>query len=255
MSNVQPESAATAVEASDDAALTAHNAATTANAEQASQEQATGTTTEQPTEQGTDTPQGIDALPEWAQKEIRDLRKESGGYRTKAKEHEQTAQELAAAKDAERNELVQQIAKTLGIAGSDEEQDPAKLLEAAQAERDQTAQQLREYKQRDAIRTASDTAKITDPALLEAVLRSDNAFNQLDINADDYGTQVAARIAETIELHPALAQVAPTASGVDTSTTNAGNSPKLTREDLKTMSATDINKAAREGKLTHLMNN
>lgn len=211
-------------------------------------------------QQGNDNQQqeGIDALPEWAQQEIRNLRKESGNYRTKAKEHEQSAQQLAEKKDAERNDLVQQLAKTLGLV-EEEADDPEALVKAATEreqtaaqERDDMAKQLRDYRQKDAIREAAD-GKVSDPKLLEAVLKSDNAFNELDVNADDFADQVSQRVAAAIETHPALAQVAPTASGVDTSNTNSGTAKQLTREDLKTMSAADINTAAREGKLNHLM--
>lgn len=184
---------------------------------------------------------------------VEKLRKEAASYRTRAKELEES-------KTAELDAFKQEMAKALGLV-EDATDDPAKLLEAAtkreqeiQAERDKYAAQITEYRQRDAIRTAVDKAGVTDPALLEAVLKSNNAFNQLDIDADDYTAQVAQLVTETVQQHPALAQVAPTASGVDTSTTNTGASQKITREQLANMTSEEINKAAREGKLAHLMN-
>lgn len=183
---------------------------------------------------------------------VEKLRAEAASHRTKAKEIEE-------AKASELEAFKQDMAKALGLV-EDTTDDPAKLLEAAtkreseiQAERDKYANEIREYRQSDAIRAASDTAKVTDPKLLEAVLKSNNAFTELDITTDDYGTQVAAMVAEAVQKHPALAQVAPTASGVDTSTTNTGAGQQLTREDLAKMSSTEINQAAREGKLNHLM--
>lgn len=239
MTDVNPDTTAAEEQA------TTATTATTATVEQASQELATGNTTEQ----ATDKPETFDR--DYVEK----LRAENAKYRTKAKEVE----DQFSSTKAEKDDLIQQIGKALGLV-EDQTDDPAKLLEAATKreqelaqERDQTAQQLREYKQRDAIREASDTAKVTDPKLLEAVLRSDNAFNQLDINADDYGTQVAARIAQAIEAHPALAQVAPSASGVDTSTTNTGASKKLSQEDLTRLAAQgkwdEINEAAAAGRI------
>lgn len=186
---------------------------------------------------------------------VEQLRKEAASYRTKAKELE----DQFTTTKTEKDDLIQQIGKALGLV-DDQTDDPAKLLEAATKreqelaqERDDTARQLREYRQRDAIREASTTAKITDHALLEAVLKTNNAFNALDINADDYQAQVAQFITEAVQQHPALAQVAPTASGVDTSTTNSGAKGQLTREDLANMTSAEINQAAREGKLNHLM--
>lgn len=186
---------------------------------------------------------------------VEKLRTESAKYRTKAKELE----DQFSSTKAEKDDLIQQIGKALGLV-DDQTDDPAKLLEAATKreqelaqERDDTARQLREYRQRDAIREASTTAKITDHALLEAVLKTNNAFNALDINTDDYQAQVAHLITEAVQQHPALAQVAPTASGVDTNTTNSGAKGQLTREDLANMTSAEINQAAREGKLNHLM--
>ncbi|HCG2986262.1 TPA: hypothetical protein NJV00_000854 [Corynebacterium striatum] len=209
---------------------------------------------------------GIEDLPEWAQKEIRSLRDESAKYRTRSKDAEATkADELKAAQEKaeqERNQLIQDIGKKLGLV-EDETSDPQKLIDAAvereQAaakERDQMRDTLNQYRRNDAVRAAvSKVDGTVDTDLLAAVLNSDNAFNQLDVNADDFETQVAQIVTNKIESHPSLVQATHKASGVDTSNTQRGAAKQLTREDLKSMTATEINKAVREGRVANLMKN
>ncbi|HAT1156496.1 TPA: hypothetical protein I8V45_000208 [Corynebacterium striatum] len=209
---------------------------------------------------------GIEDLPEWAQKEIRSLRDESAKYRTRSKDAEATkADELKAAQEKaeqERNQLIQDIGKKLGLV-EDETSDPQKLIEAAvqreQAaakERDEMRDTLTKYRRNDAVRAAvSKVDGTVDTDLLAAVLNSDNAYTQLDVNADDFETQVAQIVTNKIESHPSLVQATHKASGVDTSNTQRGAARQLTREDLKSMTATEINKAVREGRVANLMKN
>ncbi|MFS0027772.1 hypothetical protein ACL1G6_02475 [Corynebacterium striatum] len=209
---------------------------------------------------------GIEDLPEWAQKEIRSLRDESAKYRTRSKDAEATkADELKAAQEKaeqERNQLIQDIGKKLGLV-EDETSDPQKLIEAAvqreQAaakERDEMRDTLTKYRRNDAVRAAvSKVDGTVDTDLLAAVLNSDNAYTQLDVNADDFETQVAQIVTNKIESHPSLVQATHKASGVDTSNTQRGAAKQLTREDLKSMTATEINKAVREGRVANLMKN
>lgn len=209
---------------------------------------------------------GIEDLPEWAQKEIRSLRDESAKYRTRSKDAEATkADELKAAQEKaeqERNQLIQDIGKKLGLV-EDETSDPQKLIEAAvqreQAaakERDEMRDTLTKYRRNDAVRAAvSKVDGTVDTDLLAAVLNSDNAFTQLDVNADDFDAQVAQIVTSKIESHPSLVQATHKASGVDTSNTQRGAARQLTREDLKSMTATEINKAVREGRVANLMKN
>lgn len=205
----------------------------------------------------------VDQLPEWAQKEIRTAREEAAKYRTKAKTAAETAAEEAQSKaQAERDALIQNIGKTLGLV-EDAQQDPEALLKAATereqkaaAERDELMEKINAYRRNDAVRTAVSTVDgKVDTALLAAVLNSDNAFNQLDVNADDFETQVAQIVTNKIESHPSLVQATHKASGVDTSNTQRGAAKQLTREDLKSMTATEINKAVREGRVANLMKN
>lgn len=196
--------------------------------------------------------EGIDALPEWAQREIHNLRNGEKKYRHRAKEVEE-------ARTAELDAFKKEMAKALGLV-DDQTDDPASLLEAATkreqeiaAERDTYAKQIRDFKQADAITTAISTidGKV-DTALLNAVLKSDNALSELDVNSDEYTAQVAQIVKSTIQSHPTLVQATRSTSGVDTSRTTNGARP-LTRDDLKTMTPEDINKAARDGRLNHLL--
>lgn len=176
---------------------------------------------------------------------VEKLRAENAKYRTKAKE-------TAEAKDAERDQLIQQIGKALGFV-DDTPEDPTKLIEAATAERDQLAAQLRQYKVNDAIRNAAPTG--TDIPLLTALLNSNNSLSELDLSSDDYHAQVAQAVTTALDTHPNLrTQVVPQASGVDPTNTNSGTERKLTRDDLKNMSADEISHAMETGKLNHLLN-
>ncbi|HCD1917708.1 TPA: hypothetical protein NBI62_000936 [Corynebacterium striatum] len=232
----------------------------------AGQEPNTQAETNQPQQETNQPAGGIEDLPEWAQKEIRSLRDESAKYRTRSKDAEAAkADELKAAQEKaeqERNQLIQDIGKKLGLV-EDETSDPQKLIEAAvereQAaakERDEMRDTLTKYRRNDAVRTAVATVDgKVDTDLLSAVLNSDNAFTQLDVNADDFDAQVAQIVTSKIESHPSLVQATHKASGVDTSNTQRGAAKQLTREDLKSMTATEINKAVREGRVANLMKN
>lgn len=174
------------------------------------------------------------------------------------------ADELKAAQDkaeAERNQLIQDIGKKLGLV-EDETSDPQKLIDAAvqreqeaAKERDQMRDTLNQYRRNDAMRTAIEKVDgKVDTTLLNALLNSDNAYQQLDIDADDFDAQVAQIVNQKIESHPSLIQAIHKASGVDTSNTNRGAEKPITREDLKNMDAHEINEAVKSGKLSHLMN-
>ena len=224
--------------------------------------------TKPPAQEPVNTPEppqanSVDQLPEWAQKEIRTAREEAAKYRTKAKSAAETAAEEAQSKaQAERDALIQSIGKQLGLV-EEETTDSEALIkaavereQAAAKQRDELQEQLNTYRRNDAVRTAvSKVDGKVDTDLLSAVLNSDNAFNQLDVNADDFDAQVAQIVTSKIESHPSLIQAIHKASGVDTSNTTRGTEKPLTREDLKNMSAHEINEAVKSGKLSHLMNN
>lgn len=202
--------------------------------------------------------QSVDDLPDWAKSEIRKARDEAAKYRTRAKD---IAEEVEAKAKAERDELVQKFGKELGLI-EDTSNDPEQLLTAAQQqaesaakERDELANQLANYRRKDAVSQAlSKVDGTVDTALLQAVLASDNAYQQLDINADDFSDQVSQIVTNVIESHPSLVQATHKASGVDTSNTRSGAAKPLTREDLAGMTADEINTAVKDGRLSHLMN-
>lgn len=202
-------------------------------------------------------PSGETAQETFDREYVEKLRKENATYRTKAKEYSQQVSETAEAKEAEKNELIQQIGKALGLV--EDTQDPKALLDAATqreqeaaAERDKLAQELNQFRQQNAVQAAAPAGVDTD--LLNAVLSANKALDQLDPTADDYAQQVNAAVNAVIEKHPSLrTQAVPHASGVDPTNTNTGAQKTLTREDLNDMSAEDINKAVREGRLNHLL--
>lgn len=231
----------------------------------AGQEPNTQPETNQPQQENNQPAGGIEDLPEWAQKEIRSLRNEAANYRTKSKDVEAAkADELKAAQEKaeqERNQLIQDIGKKLGLV-EDETNDPQKLIDAAvereQAaakERDQMRDTLTKYRRNDAMRTAIEKVDGTvDTTLLNALLNSDNAYTQLDVDADDFESQVEKIVTQKLESHPSLIQAIHKASGVDTSNTNRGNQA-ITMADLQQMTSKEIYEAQKAGKLDHLYSN
>lgn len=202
-------------------------------------------------------PDTVDSLPTWAQSLIKDLRDENGKHRNKAK----TAAEEAAQREKElatqaRDQLVNDLAKALGI-GGDDEQDPQALLDAAnektadQEKRiDELLEQVNGYKREQAIDAAIGNRNV-NKRLLKAVLASDNAFDGLDVTSDNFADQVSEAVNDAIKNTPELVQATPGKSGIDP--TNTKTDQPITREDLNSMSAEDINKAVRDGRLDHLL--
>ena len=245
VSDTTAQSAAETAASAENAQAAAAEAATAAQVTpadlaQAAQEATPDTSTPaQEADAGSDTPD-IDAL----HKQIADLRKEAGKYRTRAKDAE-------AAKTTAVDDLTQKLGKALGLIG-DEQQTPDDLIAAANKQAAEAQQQLAAYRRDAAIRDAAN-GKVSDTAILTALLNQDQAFTALDPTDADYATQVAAAVTAMVDAHPTLkAQAA--ASGVDTSTTSTGTDRKITREDLAKMTPHEINAAVKAGKLNHLMN-
>ncbi len=202
-------------------------------------------------------PDTVDALPSWAQSLIKDLRDENGKHRNKAK----TAAEEAAQREKElatqaRDQLVNDLAKALGIGGEDE-QDPQALLDAAnektteqQKRIDELVSQVNSYKREQAIDEAIGNRNV-NKRLLKAVLAQDNALKDLDVDSDNFADQVSEAVNDAIKNTPELVQATPGKSGIDPTNTNSER--PITRDDLKTMSPEDINKAVADGKLDHLL--
>lgn len=202
-------------------------------------------------------PDTVDSLPTWAQSLIKDLRDENGKHRNKAK----TAAEEAAQREKElatqaRDQLVNDLAKALGVGGEDE-QDPQALLDAAnektteqQKRIDELLSQVNSYKREQAIDAAIGNRNV-NKRLLKAVLAQDNALKDLDVDSDNFADQVSEAVNDAIKNTPELVQATPGKSGIDP--TNTKSERPITREDLKTMSPEDINKAVADGKLDHLL--
>ncbi len=217
----------------------------------------TPTPADMPATNKTGEPDTVDSLPTWAQSLIKDLRDENGKHRNKAK----TAAEEAAQREKElatqaRDQLVNDLAKALGI-GGDDEQDPQALLDSAnektaeQEKRiDELVGQVNGYK-RDAAIDAAIGDRNVNKKLLKAVLASDNALDGLDVTDDNFADQVSEAVNEAIKNTPELVQATPGKSGIDP--TNTKTDQPITRDDLKTMSSEDINQAVRDGRLDHLL--
>ena len=202
----------------------------------------------------------IDSLPDWVQSHIKELSEENAKHRNKAKHAaEEAAQREKELATQARDQLVNDLAKALGI-GGEEEQDPQALLEAAnqktseqQQRIDKLVDEVNGYKRTEAVRTAVGDRKVNQK-LLNALLALDNGFQSVDPNIDGYADQVSEAVNKVIDANPEIIQVTRGQSSVDPSNTRNGENP-ITREDLKTMSAEDINKAARDGLLDHLIKN
>lgn len=202
-------------------------------------------------------PETVDSLPTWAQDLVRGLRDENAKHRNKAK----TAAEEAAQREKElatqaRDQLVNDLAKALGI-GGEEEQDPQALLEAAnqksseqQQRIDELVAQVNDYKREAAISAAIGDRNV-NKRLLTAVLKLDNAFTDVDVTDDNFADQVSEAVTRAIDENPELVQATPGKSGIDP--TNTKTERPITRDDLATMSPEEINQASRDGLLDHLL--
>lgn len=143
--------------------------------------------------QGTDTQPAddISSLPEWAQKQIRDLRAENAKDRTNAKQN--AAQE---ARDA----LAQDIGKALGLVKDDNQTpDPEQLTRQvadAQAAQKQAAIELAIYKTA-TTHEGDPTALLDSRSFLEKV-------SNLDPSAEDFQTQISDTIKQAVADNPKL---------------------------------------------------
>lgn len=172
---------------------------------------------------------------EEAQKHIKALNAESAKHRNAAK----------TAKEAQ-NELKQQILQAFG---DEQAQSPEDALKAAQEQAAQAHAELQQYKENDTLNRLVKKAN-GNPDIVIPYLRGSG--NLPDFGTDDYDSQVEKIIADTIEKQPGLrAQVAPQSSGQPSTPT--GGEARLTRADLRSMSAQEILEARRAGKLDHII--
>lgn len=183
--------------------------------------------------------------------------REAASYRTQLRRQEQANTELEE-KLSQRDEQWGRVLKALGV--DDEGQSPEERLKEAQAATEKQKQdhealerEYRAFKTRTFVANAAREAG-ADGELIADLLAGRGALDGLDLDGEDFQTQVAELVKDTVEKYPSL-------MGRKTPTVSSGNAPapagdpnqKLTREDLAKMSPAEINKAVREGKLGHLL--
>ena len=181
----------------------------------------------------------IASLPDWAQKLVKDTRKEAATYRTKAGNANEALDQTKLA-----------IAKALGLQKDD---DPVVAARTASEERDAARAQAKSVKIENAVlkaavKAGADPESLTDSRSFMAKL------SDIDPDADDFGAQVGAAIKAAVDANPALkvGGVTVTRSGGAVS----GASPavgQLSREDLKAMTPDEIVKAKENGQLNALL--
>ncbi|GAB3437456.1 hypothetical protein [Actinophytocola sediminis] len=134
-----------------------------------------------------DEPQDVASLPDWAQKQIKSLRTEAAGNRTKATTAEQTHQQTLEA-----------IAKALGLK-QDEPPDPAKLAEELTNERSSKRSALVELAvYRGAGKHDADPDALADSRAFMS------ALDKLDPSADDFPTKLGDAIKKAVQDNPKL---------------------------------------------------
>jgi hypothetical protein len=139
-----------------------------------------------------DEPQDVASLPEWAQKQIKSLRTEAAGNRTKATTAEQTHQQTLEA-----------IAKALGLK-QDEPPDPARLAEELGNERSSKRAALVELAVfRGAAKHGADADALADSRAFMQQL------DQLDPSAEDFATKLGEAIKKAVQANPKLKAAGP----------------------------------------------
>lgn len=149
--------------------------------------------------QGASATENIDGLPDWAQKIIRDGRKEAQGLR-------QTREAaIAQAKKAAADEVAQSIGKALGLV--EDEPDPvaaaaaaAEAVATASAEIAASRGEARLARVESAVLRAAPSPSIGD-ALLDSRTFAEKVA-ALDPTADDFHALVAQEVADAIEKNP-----------------------------------------------------
>ncbi|MFL1440405.1 hypothetical protein [Nocardiopsis protaetiae] len=154
----------------------------------------------------------VEDLPEWAQKLIKDTRKESGDHRVKAKEYES---KLTAAEQARQDQL-DAIAQALGLKDADKKpsvDDLTAQLTAAQQQATERDAELR----RVTVERAAEKAARTHGADVDTLLDSRTFASKLadlDPAADDFAATVSDLVKQTVDSNPKYkaAQAAVTSS-------------------------------------------
>jgi hypothetical protein len=154
---------------------------------------ATQTTTATPPPDGAPAPARIEDLPDWAQKEIRDRRKEAGDKRTALTAAEQRQQDM-----------LDGIAKALGLKTDEAPPDPAVLQQNVAQSQERITTLEGEIRVRDvelaAFRSASQLGADAAALLDSRAFVTD--LSRLDPAADDFGKQVEGAIKKAVDANP-----------------------------------------------------
>lgn len=190
----------------------------------------------------------IDELPEWAQKEIRGLRDENGGRRNRAKDAEKRAED-AEQQATEYKSKFEKLMEFLQGDG-DGKKDPEDVIKSLQEKNAHTQAELDNLRRDRALHDAI-TKHGADAKLTAGFIKGEGLLKELNPSDDDYATAVESIVKQVVEDQPRLlSKQAPASSGH--SGTRSGDAKQITRDDLENMSAKDIHKAMRDGKLKHL---
>lgn len=190
----------------------------------------------------------IDELPEWAQKEIRGLRDENGGRRNRAKDAEKRAKEAEQQATEYRSKFDKLMEFLQG--DGDNKQDPEEVIKTLQEKNASTQAEIDNLRRDRALHDAI-TKHGADAKLTAGFIKGEGLLKELDPSDDGYAENVESIVKQVVEDQPRLlSKQAPTSSGH--SGTRSGDSKQITRDDLENMSAKDIHKAMRDGKLKHL---
>lgn len=190
----------------------------------------------------------IDELPEWAQKEIRGLRDENGGRRNRAKDAEKRAEEAEQQATEYRSKFDKLMEFLQGDGGG--KKDLEEVIKSLQEKNASTQAELDNLRRDRALHDAI-TKHGADAKLTAGFIKGEGLLKELNPSDDDYAQNVESIVKQVVEDQPRLlSKQAPASSGH--SGTRSGDAKQITRDDLENMSAKDIHKAMRDGKLKHL---
>lgn len=191
-----------------------------------------------------DAPQEQAPTQEVDDSQIKALRKEAAGYRTRLREAEKQSEAQA----AKFEHLMETLSKLTGADA--DEATPEEQLKQLTAERDAAQQQIRELKVTHSV--GAEARKVgLNPDLVMPLIRGMGHMDSLDPDAEDYGDQLSRIVTDLAETYPNLrTQTVPKVSGQPQD--NPPATPLITASDLDTMTAEQIYAAQQAGKLDHL---
>lgn len=170
----------------------------------------------------------VDDLPEWAQGELKRLRKENAKKRTDANAAKQSAQTAQQQADA----ITKMVASKLGIE-LDEAPSAEKLAAELDASRTSAAEAAREV----AVLRAASKAGVDGDAML------DSRSLMRDLSAHDVGSdEFLEALNSAIESRKPAAETRGTRSGTSGNPADGGKPGKFTPEDIEKMTVEEFNK-------------